>query len=456
MDTLSNTTPLARRRKVAGPETPAVEVRRVGDYRLLRRLAAGGMSTVYLGYDETRRRLVALKFLAPELAHNQTCVDRFRQEAAMGTRLDHPNIVRCFDSGWDESSETHYLVMEYVAGRTAQQLLDDDGPMPVGVAARLALDIARGLQELHHLKYVHRDVKPGNIILDDDGRAKLADLGVAKYRERETELTSHDTGVGTPFYMPYEQMMNSSIVDERTDLFALGVTLYQLLTGRVPFPGRSFDEVFRRKEEGVFRPASSWVPELPPIVDVIIARMLDRNPHQRYRDAGHFIEILLASGLLDTVGASGTADEEEEVPAATRQDMERSKDPPRPAKNVAPFWTVQYRSRAGKLMRLNARVVTIERYYEEGRLPPNFLVLHENTLKPFRTVPEFQHLADHPPADWETPAPSTNTEANDLPPAMSRLARWGIISLASLVVTAMASTFYHFMGWGGSSGWRVW
>lgn len=458
MDTLSNTTPFARGTKPGRPDRPAVEVRRVGGYRLLRRLAAGGMSTVYLGYDDAKRQLVAIKFLAPELAGNQVCVDRFKQEAFMGRKLEHPNIVRCFDSGWDAAASTHFLVMEYVSGRTAQQILDQDGPMTVAVAARLTLDIARGLQELHHRKYVHRDVKPGNILLDDDGRAKLADLGVAKFRERETELTSHDTGVGTPFYMPYEQMMNSSIVDERTDLFALGVTLYQLLTGRVPFPGHSFEEVFRLKEEGEFRPATSWVHDLPPIVDVLIGRMLDRNPQQRYRDAGHFIEILLASGLLDTVGSSTSAEVIEEEPAATRQDIQRPTDPPRPPRNIAKSWMVQYRARDGKLMRLHARIATIERYFEEGRLPANFLVHTGDRFLPFRGVPEFQHLADNPRADWTTPIGMKDRERTAKQPIFSLASRWMLIATVSLVATLLGSVLFHLLGWWGASltQWHLW
>ena len=458
MDTLSNTTPLARRRRPVRPEVPPVEVRKVGGYRLLRRLAAGGMSTVYLGYDDGKRQLVAIKFLAPELADNQVCVDRFRQEAALGRLLNHPNIVQCYDSGWDEAAATHYLVMEYVAGRSAQQILDEDGPMSVGVTARMALDIARGLEELHHRRYVHRDVKPGNILLDDDGRAKLADLGVAKHRERETELTSLDTGVGTPFYMPYEQMMNSSIVDERTDLFALGVTMYQMLTGRIPFPGESFDEVFRKKEDGAFIPASGWVPDLPPIVDVLLGRMMDRNPQQRYRDAGHFIEILLASGLLDTAGFVSSAEAVEEAPAATRQDIFRPTQPARPGRNLAPVWTVQYRARDGRTMRLHARAVSIERQYEEGKLPSNFLVWNGSSFRPFRTIPEFQHLADHPHADWENAdnaGDGESTSPADLPKWLTRL---GMIVVVSVSVTFFASLAYHLLGWWGASlsHWRLW
>ena len=436
MDTLSDSTAHLRRRKPAA-DAPAVEVRNIGPYRLLRRLAAGGMSTVYRGYDDEKRRLVAVKLLAAELLDNPTCVDRFRQEATVGMELDHPNIIRCYGTGWDEGAGKHFLVMEYVAGRTAQQILTEQGPMPVGVAARVALDIARGLQEIHHHNYVHRDVKPGNILIDEDGRAKLGDLGVAKRRDREMDLTSLDTGVGTPFYMPYEQMMNSSVVDERTDLFALGVTLYQLLTGRLPFPGRNFEEVFRRKEEGVFRSAASWAPGLPPIADVIIGRMLDRNPHQRYRDAGHFIEIILASGLLDKDAQARDAEdgEKSDDEVATKRDMALPTEPPRPAKNAAPAWTIEYRAQDGRHMRMHARVATVERYCDEGRLPSHFLVLHKGEMKPFRAVPEFQHLADHPPPEWET--------AEDAEPAPARKRRywkWAVIGAVSLTATA----FFHF------------
>jgi len=439
MDTLSNSTAHMRRPKAAS-DAPAVEVRNVGPYRLLRRLAAGGMSTVYLGFDNKNKRLVAVKLLAPELGDNATCVDRFKQEAAMGKLLDHPNLVRCYDTGWDAGAAKHFLVMEYVAGQTAQQALAEKGPLPVGVAARLALDIARGLQELHHHKYVHRDVKPGNILIDEDGRAKLADLGVAKKLDQERDLTSLDTGVGTPFYMPYEQMMNSSLVDERTDLFALGVTLYQLLTGRMPFPGRNFEEVFRRKEDGVFRTVASWVPRVPPIADVILARMLDRNPQQRYRDAGHFIEILLASGLLDKDVQARDADEEEsDDEIATKRDMGVTTGPPKPIKNTAPKWTVEYKGQDGKVMRLHARIGVVEKFMDEGKLPSHFVVLHEGAFKPFRTVPAFQHLADRPPPDWEL------DDAEPAPVRKPRYLRWAVIAVVSLSATAAFSIFLQSM-----------
>src|SRR5829696_7819808 len=147
------------------------------------------------------------------------------------------------------------------------------------------LVIVRVLAELHHRVYVHRDVKPGNILIAEDGRAKLADLGVAKLLSDSAELTSLDQGIGTPFYMPWEQTLNASLVDPRSDLFALGATFYHLVTGRVPFPGKSVQEVSLAKDDGSFTAARMINPGLPRSVDTILAKLLARMPKDRFQNA---------------------------------------------------------------------------------------------------------------------------------------------------------------------------
>src|SRR5438067_5591546 len=208
---------------------PAHDLRRLGEFRILRRLGEGGMGAVYLAYHEANDRQVALKVLADGLASNQTYVDRFYREAKSGALLNHPNIVRTLGAGQDRVTGKHYLVMEFVDGPSAHALLDRFGRLPVADAVHVVLDVARALEHAQSRNIVHRDIKPDNILITRTGVAKLADLGLAKRTDESSNLTLARQGFGTPYYMPYEQAMNARTADGRSDIYALGATLYHLL-----------------------------------------------------------------------------------------------------------------------------------------------------------------------------------------------------------------------------------
>lgn len=306
--------------------TPPDELRRIGPYRVLRKLAQGGMSSVYVAYDEIEQKNVAIKVLAAHLQDQPEFVRRFKREARLLQLLRHPNIVRGLHSDYDRTAEKRYLSMDFVDGPTAASLLAETKAIPGQMVARIGIEIAAALGFLHGLRFVHRDVKPDNILLDTQGTARLIDFGLIKKLDGGADLTASNQGVGTPYYMPYEQMQNSSLVDGRSDLFALGATLYHLATGQLPFPGRSEVELDFKKGSGSFSPIS-------PLLGRELARVLSkamtkevRNRYQTAYELIHDLEPIAATTAelahfisLHTNGLAGETDHH----APTRTDLPR-------------------------------------------------------------------------------------------------------------------------------------
>jgi serine/threonine-protein kinase len=284
-----------------GTVDDAGEPRTVGGYRLLRRVGDGGMSTVFLSYDVPAGRQVAVKLLADHLAGQQEFVNRFYREARLSQLLRNPNLVQGYAAGFDPEARKHYLVLEYIDGPSAHAALARLGRVPVGIAVRIGLDIARALDFLHRKNYIHRDVKPDNVLLHPDGVAKLADLGLAKRLSDDSHLTAVNLGVGTSYYMPYEQAMNPVLVDGRSDIFALGATLYHLLTGDVPFPGTTHEEIVKGKEADTFRQSRVAHPDIPASLDAVLTAMLARDPRRRFQEAGELIAALEETGLATRI-----------------------------------------------------------------------------------------------------------------------------------------------------------
>lgn len=292
-------TATARRPVNPAVSTAGAEMRSLGRFRILRELGNGGMSAVYLAYDPKERRPVALKLLADYLSQDRASTARFARESSIGQSLRFAHIVRTFGAERDDATGRHFLVLEYVDGPSCQFLLDRTGPLAVRDAARIALDIAMALEYLHGRRLVHRDIKPGNILLTTSGVSKLSDLGLVKQLDEHSDLTATHQAFGTSWYMPYEQMLNARLVDGRSDIYSLGATLYHLLTGAVPFPGKDHAEVAARKDRGDFAKASVINPSVPAELDHILARMLARNPKDRYITATELVVALERSQLAD-------------------------------------------------------------------------------------------------------------------------------------------------------------
>jgi len=277
---------------------PLTQTRQLGRYRIMRLLGEGGMSFVYLAFDPQRSSMVALKVLKPSLAANQTALRRFRREARIGCTLSHPNITRAYAFEVDPATGVFFIVMELVNGHDLQSLLDQGHRVSVARAVSIAIDIVQALAYMHGQHLIHRDVKPGNILMTTEGQAKLSDFGLVKRQHAsDDQLTSCDRVFGTTHYMPWEQSVSASLVDARGDLYAVGATLYHLLTGVVPFDGNDHHEVMANKQRGLFVPARQRNPQIPASLDRIITRLLQADPSNRYASARELLAELEALGL---------------------------------------------------------------------------------------------------------------------------------------------------------------
>jgi serine/threonine protein kinase len=258
-----------------------------GKYKLLDRLGAGGMGQVFLCEHVRMRRLVALKVLPTDkLDEDRTALERFDREARAAAALDHPNIVRAHDI--DTDGRLHFLVMEYVDGFSLQEFVRKHGPLDVVRACHYIADAARGLQHAHEAGWVHRDVKPGNLLLGRDGTVKLLDMGLARlFADSSDNLTSrHEKKavLGTADYVAPEQATNSSDVDVRADVYSLGATLYFLLTGRSPFDKGSITQKLIWHQTKQPEQVRSLRPDVPKELEAILNKMMAKKPVNRYQE----------------------------------------------------------------------------------------------------------------------------------------------------------------------------
>jgi eukaryotic-like serine/threonine-protein kinase len=254
-----------------------------GRYRLDRRLGAGGMSTVYEGLDRVLERSVAIKLLAEHLAEDDGFIARFRREALAAAKLVHPNIVQVYDSGYDAEAHRHYIVMEYVEGQTLAQVLRERGRLPVGEAVEIVSQACEGLEYAHRHSVIHRDVKPGNLLINPDGLVKLADFGIAKAAE-DSRITQIGSVLGTAAYLSPERAKGHEATVS-TDVYSVGVVLYQTLAGRVPYETGSLTELALRQQEGDPEPLSLVNPEVGPELSRAVSRSLAADPAERYASA---------------------------------------------------------------------------------------------------------------------------------------------------------------------------
>jgi beta-lactam-binding protein with PASTA domain/tRNA A-37 threonylcarbamoyl transferase component Bud32 len=277
-----------------------------GRYRIIRRLGSGGMANVYLAEDEELGRRVAIKVLDEKHANDDQFVERFRREAKNAASLSHPNIVSIYDRG--EAEGTYYIAMEYIEGRTLKDLIVAHGPLPVDKAVAYARQILGALRFAHRKGIVHRDIKPHNVLVDSDGRLKVTDFGIA--RAGASQMTEAGSIIGTAQYLSPEQARGAP-VDQRSDLYSVGVVLNEMLTGSVPFSGDTPVEIAMKHLSAVPKPPSASRPDVPEDLDLVTVRALAKDPRERFQTAeemdSELGRVLAGLSVTDATADAATA-----------------------------------------------------------------------------------------------------------------------------------------------------
>jgi serine/threonine protein kinase len=289
-----------------------------GRYRVLDRLGSGGMADVYCAEDTQLGRKVAVKLLYRRFAEDSEFVERFRREASSAAGLQHPNIVGIFDRGeWDG---TYYIAMEFLQGHTLKQLIREHGAMPPDLATDITIQVLRAARFAHKRGVVHRDIKPHNVILDEEGRAKVTDFGIA--RAGASDMTETGSIMGTAQYLSPEQAQGQP-VSPRSDLYSIGVMLYELLTGRVPFDAESPVAIAVRHVSDRPVPPAEVNPAVPPALDAVVMHALEKEPARRFADADEFIAALEAARAQPTVVSKEMVLEPYPIPGEPFEEVER-------------------------------------------------------------------------------------------------------------------------------------
>ncbi|MEA2579261.1 MAG: eukaryotic-like serine/threonine-protein kinase [Actinomycetota bacterium] len=272
-----------------------------GRYRLEARIGAGGMAEVFRGFDTTLTRTVAIKTLNAPYARDKSFVERFRREAQAAARLSHPNIVATYDSGTD--GDTQFIVMEFIEGRTLAEFLGAGKHLSPAHATQVAEEVCNALTAAHAHGVIHRDIKPGNIMVTRDGSVKVMDFGIARMISGPETAPQTSVVMGTATYISPEQAKGLA-VDARSDLYSLGAVLYEMLAGRPPFVGESSVAVAYKQVNEVPEPPSAHNADVPPALDSVVMRALAKNPANRYQDAAAFCADLIRARNGEEVEAT--------------------------------------------------------------------------------------------------------------------------------------------------------
>jgi serine/threonine protein kinase len=343
---------------------------RIGEFEIISELGRGGMGAVYKAREVSLDRVCALKLLPAHMAHDASLVTRFKREAQACAKLDHPNIVRAYRVG--EAENTHYFAMEFIEGSSVEKVIEK-GPMPIDKAVDIIRQVGKALAHAHKAGMIHRDIKPGNILVTKDGVAKLADLGLVREMNADmTRVTQSGTGMGTPAYMPPEQATGAKNADARSDIYALGATMYHMVVGDVPYKGDSAYDVVKMHMEGRLKSPRARRPDVPSWLDLVILKMMQKKPENRFQTADELLAAL---------------DRGSPVAAPTAQGVTTKKMP------VDKSWHLEVKQKDGSIKHVKADTETLRRLLADGKLPLTTLARRGDDVK-FKPVSEYSVLME--------------------------------------------------------------
>ena len=340
----------------------------LGDYQLVGKIGAGGMGQVYKARHRRMKRMVALKTLPDELADSEDLLRRFEREVEAAAKLDHPNIVTAFDAG--EDSGVHFLVMQLIEGQEVGELIDRQGVLEPRQAVDLTLQAAKGLAYAHSRGIVHRDIKPANLLVDESGALQILDMGLARIQDSAgenaspvTELTQAGVVMGTVDYLPPEQAIDSRTADNRSDIYSLGCTFYQMLTGTKVFQGETTMQVILAHCDMPIPVLSEQVVGLPTAFDSLLAKMIAKNPADRFQDMDECIdELEKLHPLTKELKVEVVAEKRPNQTSSVRLGSIRPEDEAKLSSILHPTWTV-WQIRIGFAVALAMLLVSLSSLY---------------------------------------------------------------------------------------------